>query len=116
MELLIANIAYVSYRLLITAHIVRFMMRFMPYSIAVLVAAQVSFLYDSGIFNFLFDPQELPPLMEWLWANACYTLRVGIAWGFIKILWMKTGRFYTSVFIGAQSTFIVDYFIFDRLF
>ena len=48
MELLIANVAYVSYRLLITAHIVRFMMKFMPYSIAVLVAAQVSFIYDSG--------------------------------------------------------------------
>ena len=54
--------------------------------------------------------------MEWLYANATYTLRVGIAWAFIKWLWMKTDRFYLSVFIGAEATFVVDYFIFDNLF
>ena len=116
MELLVANVVYVGYRLIVTAHIIKFLMKFMPYSIAVLIGAQVSFLYDSGIFSILFNADEFPPLMEWLYANATYTLRVGIAWAFIKWLWMKTDRFYLSVFIGAEATFVVDYFIFDNLF
>lgn len=116
MELILVNITYVAYRLLVTAHIIKFLMRWMPYSIAVLIGAQVSFLYDSGLFSILLGAEEFPPLMDWLYANASYTVRVGIAWGFIKWLWMKTDRFYLSVFIGAEATFIVDYFIFDQLF
>ena len=118
MELLVANVIYVGYRLVVTAHIIKFLMKFMPYSIAVLIGAQLSFLYDSGVFSILFgaDINNLPPIMEWVYANAVYTARVGLAWGFIKWLWMKTDRFYLSVFIGAQATFAIDYFIFDNLF
>ena len=116
MELILVNITYVAYRLLVTAHIIKFLMKWMPYSIAVLIGAQVSFLYDSGIFSILFGAEQFPPLMEWLYTNATYTLRVGVAWAFIKWLWMKTDRFYLSVFIGAEATFVVDYFIFDNLF
>ena len=116
MELILVNITYVAYRLLVTAHIIKFLMKWMPYSIAVLIGAQVSFLYDSGIFSILFGAEQFPPLMEWLYTNATYTLRVGVAWAFIKWLWMKTDRFYLSVFIGAEATFEVDDFIFDNLF
>lgn len=116
MELILVNITYVAYRLLVTAHIIKFLMKWMPYSIAVLIGAQVSFLYDSGIFSILFGAEQFPPPMEWLYTNATYTLRVGVAWAFIKWLWMKTDRFYLSVFIGAEATFVVDYFIFDNLF
>ena len=43
-ELLVANIIYVSYRLVVTAHIVKFLYKYIPYGFAVLLAAQISFL------------------------------------------------------------------------
>jgi hypothetical protein len=97
MELLVANVIYVGYRLVVTAHIIKFLMRFMPYSIAVLIGAQVSFLYDSGLFSVFFGAEQFPPIMEWVYANAVYTARVGLAWGFIKWLWMKTDRFFVCI-------------------
>jgi hypothetical protein len=45
-----------------------------------------------------------------------YTLRVGIAWWIIKILWDRLNNYYLAVFIGAEMTFAVDYFIFDGMF
>lgn len=117
MELLITNIVYVLYRLLITAHIVKFFNKMMPYSFAVLIAAQVSFLYDGGLFAVLFQAQALPPIMEIVQANIMYTLRVGMAWAFIYWLWQhKNLNYYLAVFIGAEATFAVDYFIFDGIF
>lgn len=117
MELLITNIVYVLYRLLITAHIVKFFNKMMPYSFAVLIAAQVSFLYDGGLFAVLFEAQALPPIMELVQANIMYTLRVGMAWAFIYWLWQHRNlNYYLAVFIGAEVTFAIDYFIFDGIF
>jgi hypothetical protein len=54
-----------------------------------------------------------------------YTLRVLAAWWVIAQIkkWIGAGNpkwpawvvFYVSVFIGAELTFVVDYFIFDGL-
>ena len=49
-------------------------------------------------------------------ANIMYTLRVGIAWWIIKMLWDRLNNYYLAVFIGAEMTFAVDYFIFDGMF
>ena len=117
MELLLTNIIYVGYRLLVTAHIVKFFNKYMFYSAAVLIAAQVSFLYDGGIFAWFFQAQALPSIDELIQANVLYTLRVGIAWAFIYWLWqIRKLNYYLAVFIGAEATFIVDYFIFDGVF
>lgn len=115
-ELLVANIVYVLYRLLVTAHIVKFLYKYIPYGFAVLLAAQISFLYDGGVFAYLFQAQALPELADFIQANVLYTLRVGIAWWIIKILWDRLDNYYLSVFIGAELTFVVDYFIFEGVF
>lgn len=115
-ELLITNIVYVGYRLLITAHIVKFFHKYMPYSFAVIIAAQLSFLYDGGIFAYFFEAQALPETMEIVQANVLYTLRVGLAWAFIYWLWQKLDNYYLAVFIGAEATFVIDYFIFDGVY
>ena len=116
-ELLITNIIYVAYRLAITAHVVKFCHKVMPYSVAVILAAQLSFIYDAGLFAVFFDAQSLPPVMEIVQANIMYTLRVGLAWAFIYWLWYIRGlNYYLAVFIGAESTFAVDYFIFDGVY
>lgn len=117
MELLLTNVIYVGYRLLVTSHIVKFFNKYMFYSAAVLIAAQVSFLYDGGIFAWFFQAQALPSIDELIQANVLYTLRVGIAWAFIYWLWqIRKLNYYLAVFIGAEATFIVDYFIFDGVF
>lgn len=63
--------------------------------------------------------------MDIIQACLMYTLRVLAAWWFIKQTrdWLQTKYpkcprwiiFYASVFIGAELTFAVDYFIFDRM-
>ena len=116
LELLETNIVYVGFRLLVTAHIVKFFNKHMPYSLAVIIAAQVSFLYDGGIFAYLFNAQVLPNAIEIAQANILYTLRVGIAWAIIKWLWDRLDNYYLAVFIGAEMTFVVDYFIFDGIY
>lgn len=116
MELLLTNVVYVGYRLLVTAHIVKFFNKYMPYGVAVLIAAQVSFLYDGGIFAYFFEAQALPEAMEIVKANIMYTLRVGFAWWVIKMLWDRLNNYYLAVFIGAEMTFVIDYFIFDGIF
>jgi hypothetical protein len=88
----------------------------MPYSFAVLIMSQVSFAYDFGIFAYLFSAQSIPAIMEIVQANIMYTLRVGIAWWIIKMLWDRLNNYYLAVFIGAEMTFAVDYFIFDGMF
>lgn len=116
MELLIVNATYVAYRLLITANVIRFLNKYMNYYVAVLVAAQISFLYDNGLFAILFEAQTIPPIMDLLIADLMYTARVVAAWFVIKQLWDWLKNYYLAVFIGAELTFVVDYFIFDGVY
>jgi hypothetical protein len=116
MNLLIANIVYVAYRLLVTAHIVKFFNRYVNYYVAVLIASQVSFAYDNGIFAWLFSTQDLPRIADLIYADIQYTLRVLAAWWLIKQLWDWLKNYYVAVFIGAEVTFAVDYFIFDNVY
>lgn len=88
----------------------------MNYYLAVLVAAQVSFMYDNGIFAWLFSTQELPSLWDLIYADFLYTLRVLAAWWLIKQIWKAVTNYYLAVFIGAEITFVIDYFIFDGIY
>lgn len=115
-ELLYANIVYVAYRLVITAHIVKFFNKYMNYYLAVIIAAQVSFIYDNGIFAMLFSATAIPELTELLYADIMYTMRVIAAWFIIKKLWDWLDNYYLAVFLGAELTFIVDYFIFEGVY
>ena len=115
-ELLLVNATYVAYRLIVTAHIVKFFNRYMNYYLAVLIAAQVSFAYDNGLFAYLFSAQDLPRLIDLIYADVQYTLRVIAAWWLIKQLWDWLKNYYLAVFIGAEITFVVDYFIFDGIY
>lgn len=87
----------------------------MNYYVAVLVAAQVSFAYDNGLFAILFDAVEFPDIVDLLYADFTYTLRVIAAWWLIKQIQRVVTNFYVAVFIGAEITFVADYFIFDGL-
>lgn len=116
LELLIINATYVAYRLLITANVIRFLNQYMNYYVAVLVAAQVSFVYDNGLFAVLFDAVEIPAILNLLYADFTYTLRVIAAWWLIKQIQRVVTNFYVAVFIGAELTFVVDYFIFDGVY
>lgn len=115
MELLITNITYVAYRLLVTAHIVKFFNKYMNYYLAVLIAAQVSFAYDNGLFAWFFGASSIPSITDLIIADVTYTLRVIAAWFVIKQLWDWLKNYYLAVFIGAELTFVVDYFIFDGM-
>ena len=115
-ELFYANAVYVAYRLIVTAHIVRFFNKYMGYYAAVLIAAQISFVYDNGLFALLFNAQKLPVFAELLVADLMYTMRVVIAWFIIKQLWDWINNYYVAVFIGAELTFVVEYFIFNGVY
>ena len=115
-DFLIVNITYVAYRLLVSAHIVKFFNRYVNYYWAVLIMSQFSFAYDNGLFAFLFDAQSIPNILDLLWADVQYTLRVIAAWFVIKRLWDWLKNYYVAVFIGAEMTFVVDYFIFDGVY
>jgi len=78
--------------------------------------AQLSFTYDTFVFGYYFNAQELPNLLDLLVSDLMYTIRVIAAWWLIKQIWNKIGNYWVSVFIGAQITFIFDYFIFKNLF
>jgi hypothetical protein len=116
LELLISNIVYVAYRLVVTAHIIKFFNRYVNYYVAVLIAAQVSFLYDNGIFAWLFSAQDLPRIADLIYADIKYTIRVIAAWWLIKQIWDFTKNYYFAVFVGAEITFFVDYFIFSGIY
>lgn len=115
MELLVVNATYVAYRLLVSAHIVKFFNRYVNYYWAVLIMSQFSFAYDNGLFAYLYSAQELPKMTNLIAADILYTMRVFAAWIVIKWLWEKLKNYYVAVFIGAEMTFVVDYFIFDGL-
>lgn len=115
-ELLIANVTYVAYRLFVSASIVTFLNKRMSYYWAVLVMSQVSFLYDNIVFSIYYSAQQMPRLVDLLYADANYTIRVLAAWWIIKKLWDYFGNWYVAVFLGAQLTFLVDYFIFKGVY
>jgi hypothetical protein len=115
-DLLVINLIYVSYRLLVSGVIVKFLNRYLPYYIAVFVMAQLSFAYDTFIFGFYFNSVEIPELIEYIKSDIIYTLRVIAAWWLIRQIWNFINNYWISVFIGAEITFVFDYFIFKNLY
>lgn len=115
-ELLLANATYVAYRLIVSAHIVKFFNKYVNYYWAVLIMSQVSFAYDNVVFAYLYSAQQMPNVYDIIWADIMYTIRVFAAWILIKWLWDKLKNYYVAVFIGAELTFAVDYFIFDGVY
>ena len=115
-ELLITNIVYVAYRLFVTGTIVRLLESKLSYYGAVFIAAQISFLYDTIPFAFLFNANQIPALLDLLVADFYYTARVIAAWWLIDKIRRFTDNFYLSVFVGAEITFVFDYFIFGNMY
>jgi hypothetical protein len=116
MELLLTNIIYVAYRLIISAPIVKFLNKHFVYYVAVFIMAQLSFTYDTFVFGYYFNAESIPPLFELIKSDILYTLRVLAAWWLIKQIWNWLGNYWIAVFIGAEITFIIDFFIFNGLF
>ena len=116
MELVLTNVIYVAYRLVVSGPIVKILSKHLPFYLAVFIMAQLSFAYDTVVFGYYFSVVELPSLIEYLKSDVMYTLRVIAAWWIIKQLWNKLGNYWLAVFIGAELTFIFDYFIFGNLF
>ena len=115
MSLLITNIIYVFYRLAISANIVRFVNKYLSYYPAVFVMAQFSFCYDYFVFNNYFTSISEFDIIELIKSDFMYTLRVLAAWWLIKQIWNLVNNYWLAVFIGAEITFICDYFIFADL-
>lgn len=116
MELVLTNIIYVAYRLIVSGPIVKFLTNTLPYYLAVFIMAQLSFFYDTVVFGYYFNASALPTLLGYLTSDIMYTLRVLAAWWLIKRIWNLVGNYWVAVFIGAEVTFICDYFIFSQLF
>lgn len=115
-ELLLTNIIYVSYRLIVSGPIVKILNKYLPYYAAVFVMAQLSFAYDTFVFGHYFNAQELPDIFNYIKSDILYTLRVLAAWWLIKRIWDLVKNYWLAVFIGAEITFVCDYFIFRDLF
>ena len=116
MELLFTNIIYVAYRLVVSGTIVKVLNKYLPYYASVFVMAQLSFAYDIFVFGYYFSAQELPQLFQYIKSDILYTLRVLAAWCLIKNIWDFVNNYWLAVFIGAEITFVFDYFIFKELF
>lgn len=116
MELLLTNVIYVAYRLVVSGPIVKVLNKYLPYYLAVFVMAQLSFAYDTFVFGHYFNAQELPHLFDYIKSDILYTLRVLAAWWLIKQIWNLVKNYWVAVFIGAEITFIFDFFIFKNLF
>lgn len=116
MELLLANAIYVAYRLVVSGPLVKFLLQWMSYYPAVFFMAQLSFLYDNIVFAWFFSAQDLPGLVDLIYADIMYTARVIVTWWGIKYLWNLIGNYWIAVFVGAQITFAADYLIFADLF
>lgn len=78
--------------------------------------AQLSFAYDTFVFGYYFNAVELPSIVDYLKSDVFYTLRVIAAWWLIKRIWNLIGNYWAAVFIGAEITFVADYFIFFDLY
>ena len=116
MELVLTNIIYVAYRLIVSGPIVKILNKYLPFYLAVFVMSQLSFAYDTFIFSHYFSAVELPSVIEYLKSDVMYTLRVVAAWWVIRQLWNWLNNYWLAVFIGAELTFVFDYFIFGNLF
>ena len=116
MELVLTNIIYVAYRLLVSGPVVKILNKYLTFYLAVFIMAQLSFAYDTFVFGYYFNAVALPSLLDYLQHDVLYTLRVLAAWWVIRKLWQWIGNYWIAVFIGAETTFIIDYFIFGHLF
>ena len=114
-ELATANFIYVLYRLAVSGPLVKFTTRYLPYYVAVFIMAQLSFIYDNFIFYNYFEADGF------LWvdiivSDVLYSIRVLMAWWVIKQLWDWIGNYWIAVFLGAELTFVVDYFIIGSVY
>lgn len=114
-ELALANAIYVFYRMAISGPLVKFSIKFLPYYWAVFIMAQLSFIYDNIIFYNYFSANTFLWL-DIIWADVLYSIRVLIAWWVIKQLWDWIGNYWIALFLGAELTFIVDYFIIGSVY
>jgi hypothetical protein len=106
----------VAYRLLVSGPVVKILNKYLTFYLAVFIMAQLSFAYDTFVFGYYFNAVALPSLLDYLQHDVLYTLRVLAAWWVIRKLWQWIGNYWIAVFIGAELTFICDYFIFGNLF
>ena len=114
-ELAIANAIYVFYRLAISGPLVKFTIKYVPYYVAVFIMAQLSFIYDNFLFYNYFQADSFLWL-DIVQADVLYSIRVLIAWWVIKRLWDWLNNYWVAVFLGAELTFIVDYFIIGSVY
>ena len=105
-----------AYRLIVSGPIVKLLTKYIPFYIAVFIMAQLSFAYDTFVFGYYFNATELPSLVNYIQSDLLYTLRVLAAWWLIKRIWNLVHNYWVAVFIGAEITFVCDYFIFGHLF
>jgi len=111
-ELAVANTVYVGYRLVVSGPLVRFLLTWLPYYAAVFVMAELSFAFDYFIFDGYFQGGLSSSPIELLITNLLYVIRVIAAWWLIKQIWNRIDNYWLSVFLGAEITFFIDYFIF----
>jgi hypothetical protein len=78
--------------------------------------AQLSFAYDTFVFGYYFNATVLPTVFDYLVSDVMYTMRVIAAWWLIRQIWQRVNNYWLAVFIGAEITFVCDYFIFGNLF
>ena len=114
-ELAVTNIIYVLYRLVVSGPIVKVLNRYMTYYWAVFFMAQLSFLADNILFYNYFEADSFLWL-DIIVADVLYSIRVLIAWWVIKQLWNWIGNYWIAVFLGAELTFVVDYFIIGSVY
>jgi hypothetical protein len=115
-ELLLTNVIYVAYRLIVSGPIVKILNNYLPYYAAVFVMAQFSFAYDTFVFGHYFNATDIPSIMDYIYSDIMYTMRVIAAWWLIRQIWKVVKNYWLAVFIGAEITFIFDYFIFANLY
>lgn len=115
MSLFLANFAYVSYRLLFSAPIVKVLSEKYGYYWAVLIMAQLSFCFDSFLFGAHFGEIVDPSLADLITISTTYTTRVIVAWWAIANIQRLVTNYWVAVMIGAELTFVTDYYIFGTL-
>jgi len=78
--------------------------------------AQLSFVFDYFVFDNYFQNSLSVSSIDLAIVNILYVSRVIAAWWLIKQIWNIINNYWLAVFIGAEITFIVDYFIFGNIF
>jgi hypothetical protein len=116
LELVITNIIYVAYRLAISGPIVKILNKYLSFYLAVFIMAQLSFAYDTFVFGHYFNATEIPDLFNYIKSDIMYTLRVIAAWWLIRQIWKLVKNYWVAVLIGAEITFVCDFFIFRNLY